>query len=187
MTIERKSQFAKRINRAPSYITELIKHGRIVLTKDGKHVEVEESLAKIEATASGANPVVAARHEAARKSIKSARKKRKDAEVVEGSRQHYERETQALKNKAKELNFDLVLGKRFMISDVRREALSLGNTLRATVERLIDQTAPRLSVMQDTSMRKQLLQDELKVLRTVIKAEFPRAMRRLKKGNKQNA
>jgi len=185
MTIERKSQFAKRINRAPSYITELIKNGRIVLTKDGKHVEVEASLEKIEATASGANPAVSARHETARK--QPARKKRKAADVKEGSRQHYERETQALKNKSKELNFDLALGKRFMVSDVRREALALGNTLRATVERLIDQTAPRLSVMSDSALRKQLLQDELKVLRTVIKSEFPRAMRRLKKGNKQNA
>lgn len=187
MTIETKSQFAKRIQRAPSYITELISHGRIVLTEDGKRVEVEASIAKIEATASGAKPAVAARHEAERKGVKPGRKKRKEAEVEEGSRQYYERTLQQVKNDHKALEFDLVLGKRFLIADVRREALGLGNTLRATVERLIDQTAPRLSVMQDKTLRHALLQDELKTLRTVIKAEFPRAMRRLKKGGKANA
>lgn len=185
MTTESKSQFAKRINRAPSYITELISHGRIVL--DGKKVNVEASLERIAQTASGANPAVSARHEAARKVEAKPRKKREAADVVPGSRQHFEREIQSIKNKHKELNFDLVLGKRFSIGDVRREALGLGNTLRATVERLIDQTAPRLSVMQDKTLRHALLQDELKTLRTVIKAEFPRAMRRLKKGGKANA
>ncbi|MDP3322654.1 MAG: hypothetical protein Q8S71_03805 [Hydrogenophaga sp.] len=151
---------------------------------DGKKVNVEASLARLEATASGANPAVAARHEAARKVEAKPRKKREAADVVPGSRQHFEREIQSIKNKHKELNFDLVLSKRFNVGDVRREALSLGNTLRATVERLIDQTAPRLSVMQDKTLRHALLQDELKTLRTVIKAEFPRAMRRLKKGAK---
>jgi hypothetical protein len=180
MTTESKSQFARRINRAPSYITELISHGRIVL--EGKKVNVEASLEKLAATTSGLNPAVAARHEAARKAIVKPRKKRKAAEVIKGSRADYERLTQSIKNKHKALNFDLVLNKRFLLSEVRREALALGNTLRATVERLIDQTAPRLAVMQDQKHRRYLLQSELKALRTVIKAEFPRAMRRLKKG-----
>lgn len=184
MTTETKSQFAKRINRAPSYITELIGHGRIVLTQDGKRVEVELSLQKLDATASGANPAVAARHEAERKSFVKPRKKRVAVEPVEGSRAYYERTAQSIKNKHKELSFDLVLGNRFMLGDVRREALALGNTLRATVERLIDQTAPRLAVMSDKGMRLRLLQSEIKALKLVIKAEFPRAMRRLNKGNK---
>ena len=183
MTLESKSQFAKRINRAPSYITELISHGRIVL--NGRRVDVEASLDLLAQTASGANPAVAARHEAARKGEAKPRKKRVTAEVAEGSRASYERLTQSVKNKHKELSFDLVLGNRFILGDVRREALALGNTLRATVERLIDQTAPRLSVMQDKNLRMRLLQDEITALKRVIKAEFPRSMRRLRKGNHQ--
>lgn len=182
MTTESKSQFAKRINRAPSYITELIAHGRIVL--DGKKVNVEASLAKLEATASGANPAVAARHEAARAADKKPRKKRAVAEVEEGSRQYYERLLQQLKNQQKTLEFDLVLGKRFDISDVRREALALGNTLRASLERMIDQTAPRLAVMTSPADRAHLLKTESINTSRVIKAEFPRAMRRLRKGSK---
>lgn len=184
MTTETKSQFAKRINRVPSYVTELISHGRIVLTADGKRVEVEASLEKIEATASGVKPAVAARHEAARNSTaqKPARKKRVSAEVVEGSRQFYERTYQQAKNDHKALSFDLVLGHRFELTDVRREALALGNTLRASLERLVDQTAPRLAVMRSPKERAALLKIEIIKLNRVIKAEFPRAMRRLKKG-----
>jgi len=182
MTIETKSQFAKRIERVPSYVTELISHGRIVLTADGKRVEVEASLKKIADTAAGTKPAVAARHEAERKGTKPARKKRKVAEVEEGSRQFYERQLQQTKNDHKALDFDLALGKRFLINDVRREAQALGNTLRASLERLVDQTAPRLAVTKDKKLRKQLLLDEIKKLNRVIKAEFPRAMRRLRKG-----
>lgn len=182
MTIETKSQFAKRISRAPSYITELIGHGRLVLTEDGKRVEVEASLEKLAQTASGAKPAVAARHEAERKGQKPARKPRKVAEIVEGSRQYYERSLQQIKNDHKALEFDLVLGKRFLIADVRREAQALGNTLRASLERLVDQTAPRLAVTKDAVVRNQILLDEIKNLNRVIKAEFPRAMRRLRKG-----
>lgn len=181
MTLENKSQFAKRINRAPSYITELISHGRIVL--EGKKVNVEASLAKLAETASGANPAVAARHEAARKVVKP-RQKRKATKVIEGSRADYERMTQSIKNKHKELNFDLVLNKRFLISDVRREALALGNTLRASLERLIDQTAPRLSVIQDKKLRLMLIKTESAILKNIVKSEFPRALRRLKKAAK---
>ncbi len=104
------------------------------------------------------------------------------AEVEEGSRQFYERQLQQTKNDHKALDFDLALGKRFLINDVRREAQALGNTLRASLERLVDQTAPRLAVTKDKKLRKQLLLDEIKKLNRVIKAEFPRAMRRLRKG-----
>ena len=182
MTIETKSQFAKRINRAPSYITELISKGRIVLDATGKRVEIEASLDKLAQTASDANPSVAARHEAARVADKKPRKKRKVAEVEQGSRQYYERLIQQFKNQHKELDFDLVLGNRFELTDIRREALALGNTLRASLERMIDQTAPRISVVQEKTERKRIIQNEIKQLARVIKAEFPRAMRRLKKG-----
>jgi hypothetical protein len=180
MTTATKSAFAKQINRAPSYVTELIQHGRIVLTADGKRVEVEASLKRLEETASGANPAVAQRHEQARKA--GTRKKREPVKVEEGTRQFYELQLQQTKINHKQLDFDLVLGKRFVVGDVRREAQALGNTMRASLERLIDQTAPRLAVIKDQAQRKALLDGEIKQLARVIKSEFPRAMRRLRKG-----
>lgn len=179
MTTETKSQFAKRINRAPSYVTELIKHGRIVLTANGKRVEVEASLNRIAETASGAKPAVAARHQVER--VGGKRKPRKQSEIAEGSRQFYEMQLQAFKNSQKQLDYELANKKRFAIPAVRNEAQALGNTLRVGIEKLIDLSAPRLAALTDPAQREQLLQVEIKQLARVIKAEFPRAMRRLRK------
>lgn len=176
---ESKSQFAKRIHRAPSYITELIQQGRLVLTPDGKKVMVEESLQRLADTAVQTKPAVAARHEAERK---QGRKKRATAVINEGSRQYYELQLQAIKNQQKILDFELATGKRFAMQDVRREAQAIGNTLRASLERLVDQTAPRLAVMNDKKAREQLIATEIVNLRRVIKAEFPRALRRMRRG-----
>lgn len=178
MTTCTKSHFAKLLNRAPSYITELIKQDRIVLTQDGKRVEVEASLQLLQDSASGIKPAVAARHEAERK---AGRKKRQPAAVAEGSRQYYEMQLQAIKNNQKQLDYELANKKRFAMTAAKDEAHSLGNTLRSSVEKLIDLAAPRLAALSDTAQREQLLQVEIKQLSRVIKAEFPRAMRRLRK------
>jgi hypothetical protein len=178
MTTCTKSHFAKLISRSPSYITELIKQGRITLSDDGKRVEVEASLKMLADTASGTNPAVAARHEAERK---QGRKKRKAVEITEGTRTHYEIQLQAIKNNHNQLDYELAIKKRFPMLAVRDEAQALGNTLRTSVEKLIDLSAPRLAALTDNAQRAQLLRVEIKQLTRLIKAEFPRAMRRLRK------
>lgn len=199
MTTESKSQFAKRIQRAPSYITELISHGRIVLTEDGKKVEVEQSLARLEETASLARQGVAAFHEAQRakkskskpaddpqqlpleEKPKRGRKTKVVAATDDHGRQHYERIYQAAKNNLKQLDFDLSYGRRFALSDARKEAQAIGNTLRASLERFIDTLAPRIAVTGDKTMRKHLIESEILQVKRVIKQEFPRALRRIKR------
>jgi hypothetical protein len=182
MTIESKSQFAKRISRAPSYITELLSHGRLVLDATGKKIDVEASLAKLAETSSGANPAVAERHAQARKSP-AAKKKPRLAKNTdeEPTRASYKSQVLHFENEQIKLEIELRQSKRFDLGDVRREALNLGNTLRASLERLVDQTAPRLSVMQSAAERKQLLKIELLKLKTAVKAEFPRSLRRMQK------
>lgn len=61
-----RSEFATLAGYKPSYVTELAKAGRLVLTEDGKRVRVAESLALIEATRDPARQGVADRHAAAR-------------------------------------------------------------------------------------------------------------------------
>jgi len=58
-----KSAFAARIGRSPSYITWLKGNGRLVLSPDGKLVDVPATEAKIQETADPAKAAVAARHE----------------------------------------------------------------------------------------------------------------------------
>src|SRR5690606_16487416 len=62
-------EFAALAGFKPSYVTELRKVGRLVLTGDGKRVRVAESLALIEQTRDPAKAGVAARHAAARAAV----------------------------------------------------------------------------------------------------------------------
>lgn len=61
-----KSQFAARIGCQPSYVTALLKAGRLVMTEDGKRIRVAESIARIAATKDPAATQVATRHADAR-------------------------------------------------------------------------------------------------------------------------
>jgi len=179
MTTCTKSHFAKLIKRVPSYVTQLISEGRIVLTADGKQVEVEASLAKLEQTASGANPAVAQRHEQARNGETD-----KALSLQDGSRAKFKSMVLHYENQIIKIEMMLRRGLRFEMTEVRKEAKAIGNVMRASVERLIDQTAPRLAVIKNKEERKLLLQSEIKKLNQIIKAEFIRSLRRLKKGAK---
>jgi hypothetical protein len=64
--------FAARLGSKPSYVTELKKTGRLVLTEDGRRVRVAESLQLIAATRNPAKAGVAARHAAARDRVPPA-------------------------------------------------------------------------------------------------------------------
>ena len=66
------------------------------------------------------------------------------------------------------------------VEDVAREAVALGAIVRSAVERVIDQTAPRLAVMTAPDRRRELLGAELRAVRRALRAEFPRALRRLR-------
>src|SRR5574337_1226193 len=61
----------------------------------------------------------------------------------------------------------------------QRGALALGATLRSAIERLIDQTAPRLAVLP-AAERQALLAAEIAPLRRLLRGEFPRALRRIR-------
>ena len=68
---------------------------------------------------------------------------------------------------------------RVIPQDAGREAAGLGSLLRAGIERVIDQTAPRLAAAGNELQRRQILDKELKHLRWMFKRELPRAVRRL--------
>lgn len=64
--------FSEIVGCRPSYITELRKSGRLVLTEDGRAVRVAESLARIEATRDPSRAGVVGRHAAQRSSALTA-------------------------------------------------------------------------------------------------------------------
>lgn len=87
---------------------------------------------------------------------------------------HYE-------NQTIKLGMGLSRGLRYYRQDVRDEAHSLANAVRAAVERLIDQTAPRLAVIPGHNDRGVLLRREVRKLARLINREYPNALRRLRK------
>lgn len=86
---------------------------------------------------------------------------------------HYE-------NSTLKLEMALRRGLRFERAAVRRESAGLGAILRAGIERVIDQTAPRLAACANDLQRRQILDKEIARLRHIIKRELPRALRRMR-------
>jgi hypothetical protein len=86
---------------------------------------------------------------------------------------HYE-------NSAIKLEMALRRGLRYERAAARREAAGLGALLRAGVERVIDQTAPRLAAAGNDLERRRIVEREIRRLRWVFKRELPRSLRRMK-------
>jgi hypothetical protein len=86
---------------------------------------------------------------------------------------HYE-------NSAIKLEMALRRGLRYERAAARREAQGLGAMLRAGIERVIDQTAPRLAAAGNDLERRRIVEREIRRLRWMWKRELPRALRRMK-------
>lgn len=136
-----KSEFARMIGVAPSYVTKLGEQGRLVMTSDGKRVKVEESRALIEGT-EGSRSDVAQRHAEGRNaptgdavpdaSLAQAKKVKAVAEA---------RRLAALADQ-EEMNRDKQAGNLIVREDVDFVLNDYGATLRGLLENLADRLAP---------------------------------------------
>lgn len=170
------SQFAAHIGQSRQHVSKLKAAGRLVMYRG--RVRVAESIARIAAT------------EAGREDVKERHAKQRAAapsqeidlgEQSAGSRAKFKAMALHYENQQIKLEMALRRGLRFEVEAMKREAHGLGNTLRAALERLIDQTAPRLAMLKTRHERLRLLQNESTALRRLIKNEFPRGLRRMKK------
>lgn len=210
MTLETKAAFARRLGVNKSTITRAAQAGRLVF--EGKLVQVEQSLAKWQASM-GSRPDVAARFAlqrvlgGARHPTYQSGAENALADVLAGSaaivapglpaqppqlegiegeageshgRAHYKALALGYENQSIKLEIALRRHQRYPLPAVKREAHALGTTLRASVERLIDQTAPRLAAERDPAIRLELLQSQCAALRGAMRQEFGRALRRLR-------
>lgn len=192
-TLETQKDFAARLGVHKSTISRAAKAGRLVM--QGEKVLVEESLRRWHETVGGRTDV-SQRHAqnrgadipkpqpdeknaTARESVGSAKT---GVEDMVGGRTRFKTLALQYENQTIKLELALRRGMRYQISDVRREAYAIGATLRASVERLIDQVAPRLAVLASAEERERLLRAEVAALRRMVRAEFPRALRRMRKG-----
>ena len=159
-------EFAALAGFKPSYVTELRKVGRLVLTGDGKRVRVAESLALIEQTRDPAKAGVAARHAATRAAAASTTtpspagddSDAQDPPVdvtdpVQAS--HAGRRAKALADKAEtdakaaDRDYRISLGELLEAAQVEQAARSAAVTFRGALENLPNTLAPQLSAMTD--------------------------------------
>jgi len=147
----RKSEFARLLGVAPSYVTKLAKAGRLVLCEDGR-VDVEASLARIEATRDPARQDVARRHAAAR-AAKAAVPPPRDADPEPDAAPASYAEARALKERyaalTAKLEYERLAGRLVAIEDVRAAGAEAGAVIRAALEALPDQLAPLLAAERD--------------------------------------
>ena len=196
MNLETKAEFARRLNWNRSSVTRAAQAGRLVMV--GSLVDIEASLARLKATEGGRTDV-AARHAAERgqggatpapaeqnataapHAPRSTENEAAPTSDTDGAgRARYKAITLQFENQQIKLGMAMARGLRFSRKDVAREAVALGAIVRSAVERVIDQTAPRLAVMTAADRRRALLGAELRAVRRALRAEFPRALRRLR-------
>jgi len=204
--LETKAAFARRLGVNKSTITRAGQEGRLIM-QDGK-VDVAASLARWHATAGGRTDLT---EKYARQRSKNIPHIPTPIQVQENAatglysndrgideeeeaqtnpdRTRYKTMVLHFENQTIKLHMALDKGLRHRLAAVQREALGLGAALQASVERLIDQTAPRLAAATGRDARATLLRDECGQLARVIRAEFVRSARRLRTqgGNPQKA
>ena len=195
MTYAKQAEFARQIGYDKSRITQLKRAGRIVMSPDGKRVDVEASLARMAETADPGRMDVTERHaanrQAAGKVIQPPSPLAPEAptDTALGIDPSGRAKAKALlmhfENSSLKLEMALRRGLRFERAAVKREATSLGAMLRAGIERVIDQTAPRLAACGNEIERRQIIDKEVRRLRWMVKRELPRALRRMKDSKKQ--
>ena len=97
-----------------------------------------------------------------------------------GTRARYKLAALHYENQSIKLEMALRRGLRYPLALVKQEAGGIGATVRAAIERIIDQTAPRLAVMRDDIERRRLIDAEVRRVRWMLKRELPRALRRMR-------
>jgi len=206
---ENAAAFARRLGVHKSNVTRAIQSGRLIRDADGL-LDIAANLLRWQETKAGTRPDVSARHERARGATSPAKAPatpnlaprpensfsapsdtvaaaadlsdddNNPTEPPPGRQQHYAALRIGAQNNLLKLAIALRTHRRYPLAGIRAEALALGGSLRAALERLVDQTAPRLALLDNTADRQALIAAETNSLRRAMRSELPRALRRLR-------
>jgi hypothetical protein len=193
-------EFADIAKVKPSYVTELRRDGRLVLTEDRKRVLVDESLQLMRDTADPARRGVALRHAAERGAPSASIGAEKpdasstetaedeagaaDAAIESPNDSHARRRAKALADKEEALaaqairDYNQSMGKLMDVADVEEAIAQAGTIFRKALERLPDTLAPQLAAVVDEGRIRALLTDELHHVLTELGREFSGIARR---------
>lgn len=191
---ETQAAFSRRVGVSANTICQAVKTGRLILS-DGK-LHIADSLRRWEATKPGTRPDVSARHAANRAaaipSPPAATTTPRNAITAvsdsadddgPGIADYRKLELIAAINAAK-LEIALRTGERFPLADIGSHAGALGATLRASLERLVDTTAARLTLATTNESRVALIKAETTSLRRLMTKQFVRSIRAFRESAK---
>ena len=160
-----KREFATRIGQSPSYVTQLLHDGRLILEGNGRSakVKVSESLKRIEQTGGG-RPDVAARNARERANGGASDSGIEDEEIGGNYQVH-----RAIKEKYAALTakaeYETLIGNLIPRDDVDSVLRFVGAQVRSLMDVFPDQQAPILCAVSDIHEVQALLTD---ACRTVL-------------------
>lgn len=179
------AEFARHAGFKASYVTQLKREGRLVLSDDGKAVKAAESLARIQETRDPSKAAVAARHAAARASAAQAvadappssappspedddldagQQVRHDYQAARAKREHIAAETA-------ELEFRKLAGELIEVSALRPVLAGAVATLCAALDRIEHDVVPVLVGLDEEAMRVQI-RDYVDTVRSDLSESF---------------
>lgn len=163
------SEFARLARFRPSYVTQLRKDGRLVLTDDSKQVRVAESLARIAATKDPSKIGVVERHAEARGTTVLP----EDAPAEDGPYDEVPgvgpppayQESRAAKEywqaKAAERDYLVSIGKLLDAAEVVDAVSHAVTTMRVSLESLPDTIGPSVAAEQDEARCRAMLSEAI--------------------------
>lgn len=177
------AEFARHAGFKASYVTQLKREGRLVLSDDGKAVRAAESLARIQETRDPSKAAVAARHAAARASTAASSEApappadatnddepdagllvRHDYQTARAKREHIAAETA-------ELEFRKLAGELIEVSALRPVLAGAVATLCAALDRIEHDVVPVLVGLDEEAMRVQI-RDYVDTVRSDLSESF---------------
>lgn len=195
----KQAEFARILGVSRSTVTRARQAGRLVIDERGR-VLVDESLQRYHETAGGRTDVAERHAETRGAALPPAEAVEEDAQsdgsddagdsaLPEDPGDDHTRtrlKAMALHYSNQQAKIELALRRhqRYRIEDVRQESLTLGSRVRAGVERLIDEMAPRLRLLSPQE-RQDLIAERCGELAQEIRTEFRRAQARLKSGGRR--
>lgn len=179
------AEFARHLGVRPSYITQIKREGRLVLSDDGKAVRAAESLARIQETRDPSKAAVAARHAAARASAAQAvadappssdPPSPEDDDLDAGLLVRYDYQTARAKREhiaaeIAELEFRKLAGELIEVSALRPVLAGAVATLCAALDRIEHDVVPVLVGLDEEAMRVQI-RDYVDTVRADLSESF---------------
>lgn len=154
-----RAEFAKSVGRSKAWVTKMGHAERLVLAPDGNLVDIEATLARLEATGTlGFDAPRRRRPEAAQKSAKSADKQASASPTYWTNKSHREGAMAELAV----LEVSKRRGELVEAERVRHAAFAVGRLLRDSILALPAQLAPELAVVSDQFAIEQRLRQALR-------------------------